>query len=476
QIQTKKNMDVSGYAKHARTLYDVLAPYTQCSCTIPGKDETDRHRARLRLKPVYELGHGGCVPFNMIFSILPNPLRSQDYQWQDTQILLPTTIKEVHWEESQRQQSLPEDLDSEQVESLCEVLAGNCGTTLSFFAEKDRLRVLYDPVGLKHRRGLHPSSGLHLGQILDRFDMRHGMRVVLAYTLAKAVWYYYDSEWMTLSIGNRNANFMAEAADDGTAYFCKPYLCADFTPIDNKTPEYRPVVGLRHRYPRVFALGIMLFEIAIGRQLDVQGRPDDWTPRQGMISSRFCCFRDDCEYPWYKLAVKNCLDPGLFRDAPYNTKKGQKPSENLARRRAILHDQVVSPLRRLVEGTGWNTEFQEIEDTALTPKGRTTILSASDLHDILPTKSTNEDITPSPILKRQRDEWVDQTTKLNRILQKEPTKRLRISPVRIAVLDTGYDDSVPTFDEPNRPKRIKKWRDFVSHGSTTQCPGTSTHL
>jgi len=49
------------------------------------------------------------------------------------------------------------------------------------------------------------------------------------------------------------------------------------------------------------------------------------------------------------------------------------------------------------------------------------------------------------------------------MLKKERRKVLiRGSPLKIALLDTGYDENTPAFDLPGRLRKVKAWRDFTS--------------
>ena len=50
--------------------------------------------------------------------------------------------------------------------------------------------------------------------------------------------------------------------------------------------------------------------------------------------------------------------------------------------------------------------------------------------------------------------------------------------IRIAVLDTGYDPATTFFKDPDRRRRIRKWKDYVVEGSTTgqDKNGHGTHV
>lgn len=212
---------------------------------------------------------------------------------------------------------------------------------------------------------------MSMGNVIEKFRMRHGTRPILAYILAKSVWQYYSSNWMTAMWTNNSIYFMEETSEEDEAYFCKPYVSLDFANQAGPNAEYKNGVGVMHRYPKILALGIMLFEIATG-QLRNRNQPQEtWDSREvneelGFLQNYLLGgeFWEDCRFPMYKIALKNCLDPKLFKNAPYNR---ENPQENLERRRSIIFDKVVKPLKQLVEGTGWSEEFGEIEQTPMVP-------------------------------------------------------------------------------------------------------------
>ncbi|KAM7210130.1 hypothetical protein V8F06_014486 [Rhypophila decipiens] len=474
--------DVAGYEKYAKTLYKTLAQYSSCRCTR--QDPNDRHWARLRLKPFYQANTNRQIPFDLSFSAAPGPQRTLQFEWQDVQVLVPTKSRRVQWAReptpTARGASPSTELGSEhdeRIDTLCTVISSRCGSLLCLQAYRDQLRVLREAndVVSGHNIQHDASPGLHLGQVLGRFNMRHGMRPVLAYILAKAVWYYYDSEWMSMAVTKNSVYFMGETLDDDVAYFCKPYLSAQLPP-DGSSPtvECRQVIGMIHRYPRVLALGIMLVEIATGQPFEVEGHPDHWEPKttnQQLLSLQKHLntgqSHEDCRFPRYRAAVSKCLDPMLFRNAAFNPKN---PSENLEQRRSILYSQVVDPLRQLIEGTGWDAELDDFERTALIPKPRAKTASLS------PAPLTISEMTCT--VNQKDDPWLEQVAVLNGMLKKERRKvSARGTPLKIAILDTGYDENAPAFDLPGRSRKVKAWKDFVSCSPRPiDTDGHGTHL
>ncbi|KAH6845818.1 hypothetical protein B0I37DRAFT_398947 [Chaetomium sp. MPI-CAGE-AT-0009] len=402
--------DFAGYEKYAKALYKVLVRYGSCNCDR--QDQNDRHWARLRLKSHYQANTSNQIPFDMLFSASPNPTRTVRFEWQDVRVFVPTGKSPRRANEPGR----TDDEAYERIETLCTLISSRCGSLLCFKSAGDHLMVLRKATDLvsQHNVKHDASPGLHLGQVLDRFNMRHGMRPVLAYILAKAAWYYYDSEWTSMGMSK----------DNEVVYFCKPQMV-----------ECRQVVGMIHRYPRVLALGIMLME----------GRPDHLQKHLNNGE-----FHEDCRFPRYRAAVTKCLDPMLFRNAPYNP---NKPTENLDQRRSILYNEIVDPLRQLIEGTGWDDELDDIERTALVPKSRA--------------KTASKPTAQVTVSEMTTTGTIPEITVLNKMLKAErrraPTRR--------------YDESSPTFDIPGRSRKIKAWKDFVSSSPhPVDTDGHGTHL
>lgn len=233
---------------------------------------------------------------------------------------------------------------------------------------------LREPDDTQFGQTLGPDRGLHLGEMLRTFKMRHGMRPVIAYIIAQSVWHFYDSDWMNVEWMTSSIYFINElsAENNEVAYYCKPYLNASFKNTETISPEYKEGLGIMHRYPRLLALGMILLEIATGQSIASEGHPDQWNAQKInqqltrlTVLLKTSRFEDDCNYPHYKASVEKCLNIGLFKNAPFNPKS---PKENLEERRSILYNEVVDPLKQLFEGTGWRKTYHEIEQTPIIPK------------------------------------------------------------------------------------------------------------
>ncbi len=383
--------DLPGYARYAKIVHRVLYTYAACSCRIA--PEPEHHLAKLRLKPAYRFSRKDSASFELIFSTSPNPKQSGKYEWQGVQIVVSTSASSTRpahylmpYSKDKAFRSVrfcqpgpvidalkrDAELGPEPIR-LCRFISSACGSTLCFKTDGKHLMALDDAEHAPGERHVAAHPGLPLGEVLRDFEMRYGTRPVLAYILAKAVWQYYDSDWMNVGWANNNIYFMNEAnVAEEPKYYLRPYLCARLNVSGSKPPEYRPDIGMLHRYPRILSLGMMLTQIAAGRPIDTTGDPNDWdakttNERLGTLKSILngAGFEGDCQYPRYRMVVEKCLSSVLFKNAPFCP---QNPLENLEERRLIIYDEIVDPLRRLVEGTGWHVKFDEMERTPFIPK------------------------------------------------------------------------------------------------------------
>ena len=156
----------------------------------------------------------------------------------------------------------------------------------------------------------------------------------------------------------------------------------------------------------------------------------------------------------------------------------ERPAENLEQRRSVLYDKIVDPLRQLVEGTGLHTEIDRFELTALVSrdKPRTAFPHSEKQQTRLTVAEVSIDEIHTVVSESDSDSWLEEITQLNKMLKKETRKSgTKRKPVRIAILDTVYDENAPSLDIRGRSMRIKEWRDFVSNSpgpinTQIECP------
>lgn len=231
---------------------------------------------------------------------------------------------------------------------------------------------------------LELSESISLMNVLLNYRLTGKMKLVLAYILAHSVWRYYNSDWMKAKWSSDSIHFLKIQAPDmsGTRiYACHPCFAVQFqAPNDEVTEFYNGVVA--HKYPRLLALGNLLFDIGCQRpplnrasfstdNLDQQinndcalsmntlKRDDKW-PYLGTV-------RDSSVRTKYKEITQACFDKNLF--LPYmtaastmiNIQKVPQSVQDAEERRGILYKRIVAPLAELLEGLGWKEALKKIE-------------------------------------------------------------------------------------------------------------------
>ncbi|KAH8881812.1 subtilisin-like protein [Thozetella sp. PMI_491] len=460
--------DLPAYTRYAKSLHAALCEHAQCSCTKPS--QAHQHWARVRLRPIHRFVEGQLVPFEMLFSASPDPITSGNHSWQSVKIMVRSKNafpKSVQFKQGDATINLSEPAvieDSDLVEgSLCKFISSPSGSLVCFRLDRGRLMALREQENLPEGYKPEPGLGLQLSDALDGYKLRHGMRPLLAYVLAKTVWHYYDSDWMNFGWTKHNIYFMAETTNGyEIKYLCRPYVHVNLNTSHGRPPEYRQVFGMMHRYPRVLALGILLLQLSTADPIRLEGHPDNWDSKmaneqlellKGYIQSSK--LESDCNFPYYRAALKKCFDIKLFKDAPFNP---ERPEENLDQRRSIFYDEIVDRLKRFIAGAELHAEFDEIEHTPLIPKKEPKTTPMTPAHAV----STMISWPPSSNGNRSASEaWLQEIEFINRGLKDDIRRAGSTDHLKIAILDTGFCRDAPSFYLPGRLDRIKKWEDFV---------------
>lgn len=213
---------------------------------------------------------------------------------------------------------------------------------------------------------VEPVESTPLSNALRLRRMSRRNKCAFAFTLARSVWQYYESNWMKLPWTHEDIHLLddksAASTEENDAYRTwRPYLSASFDNPGQEIPEYCNAEAVMHRYPKVLALGILLIEILQGSTVvprngnisfDAQGVNELY------ISSWMACrgiLEHEETYPAYARAVEACLDSHLFAGVPCSS----ETNEGLEERRVILYQRVVVPLKNLLDGTGWSYKLDE---------------------------------------------------------------------------------------------------------------------
>lgn len=205
----------------------------------------------------------------------------------------------------------------------------------------------------------------------DALRMRHlsnKMKVILAYIVAKSVWEFYDSDWMSRPWTAQDIHFMPEppGGNDGEplVFINRPFLSVQLRDGNVAVGESSNKPGQIHRYPRILSLGLMLIEIGTGK-----AAVDLFPDYEANINSDWLCAReflskedpwDDFEYKSYWNAARSCVNNQFFFQGTALGGSREPVTQDIeARRRMILED-VVTPLEELLSGTGWIDDIGSI--------------------------------------------------------------------------------------------------------------------
>ncbi|KAF9779082.1 hypothetical protein IL306_002662 [Fusarium sp. DS 682] len=239
-------------------------------------------------------------------------------------------------------------------------------------------------------------------------------RLLIAYTLARSFWQFYNSDWMCAQWSTESVQFFRERkrndsdTKDGSVLSASPYFAFSFDKNDPVlSTEYLATVCVVHRYPRVLALASLLYEIGRKKRhgTTTRTREEGFGSVEEKINNDFNDIRRGLERDtWtairlqpevqqtYKVIVENCIDPNLFEAA------GDSPGGvTIDERRSILHRKVVYPLQTLLQKLNWiddhgNIRRQEDEDLNITEFAPGTAVS--------PTQATSLDVS-EPLKSRQ---------------------------------------------------------------------------
>lgn len=243
---------------------------------------------------------------------------------------------------------------------------------------------------------------ISLDDVLSNYPLSPKFKLVLAYVLAKSVWQFYDSDFMRVSWTTRSIQLFRERAgddaddvDDEPGVDLAPYYAFSLEQMaEGDAVERLPPGQFLHRYPRVLALGAILYELGQkkrGRKQTKSLAPvsptsptKPPTPEKMINDTVFKIRKGVKSKKWpdidlnmqtledYRIIVADCVSETFFRPDPKETSTNsakqdlQKTAEELeeeltvAERRAILFKKVVGPLKEVVQTTGWVDESGNI--------------------------------------------------------------------------------------------------------------------
>lgn len=265
-------------------------------------------------------------------------------------------------------------------------------------------------------------KSISLADVLGNYSLSPKTKLLLAYILAKSVWQFYDSDFMGARWTTESIQLFREREDEdsdgGPGVDWAPYYALPFKQtVERDSVERLPPGQFLHRYPRVLALGAMLYEL--GRKKPRKKKTRCLPPasptspieppthekvvndtasavRKGVQSESWpdMDLKDTQTLERYRVVVASCALEDFFRPDPPETSPGtpnqglQKTPEELEdeltveERRAILFKKVVVPLKEVVQATGWvdksgNAQRQRVEGPTTRQKEEEYVLRRS---------------------------------------------------------------------------------------------------
>ncbi|KAF4452355.1 hypothetical protein F53441_4807 [Fusarium austroafricanum] len=367
---------------------------------------------------------------------------------------------------------------------FCEVLGQRLFAKLRVqYVHEMALMQLPPPAPLE--RFLCAGQGLPLFKTLQEYTLTDKDKVLLAHAVAHSFWRFYGSDLMLQRWTSNNIWFMFENSHTEEPHArstskdrlaLRAYMSLTF---DDKNCLFESLDNpiITHPFPHILALGIILLEIGLGRPFRRMGHLPlasglNW--EHGAANQLLGELeRSDWVRPTQKevfaKVIANCLDPGIFAIVPGPSPKATKRPMQKAKtiktaynnsgeaqideRRRRLYKHTVEPLARLVK-----IAFkQDLRDVSYLSRRTDTVLVDKNL--VNPVASFP--IRSKTIVAR---EWLNNLKHISahiKLLQRQIPGQVW-EPVKIAILDTGYDNTLAFFKQVNRKSSVGKWKDFVA--------------
>lgn len=272
-------------------------------------------------------------------------------------------------------QSVPEHEDVDQgvllaAPGFCNLVREDVGNVkLCLRVQGNQLLSLPRPVQLDDaEHPVQPVPSRSLEDILRSQTLTTRDKLVVAYILARSVWQYYNTDWLSALWTTGNIHFMMEERDDDRPEKLEfnpalPYFAFASHGYNADSISESITDRVNHRYPRILALGVILVELCRERPLRRTHRNNTLAAivnNSLLLSLR--TISNDAYWPHldlnaayridFKKAVSVCFD---HEKLDHISNSSENPAQ---KRRDLLWSEVVSPLHnicrilRLIDGAG----------------------------------------------------------------------------------------------------------------------------
>ncbi|KAK2744437.1 hypothetical protein FQN55_006764 [Onygenales sp. PD_40] len=310
------------------------------------------------------------------------------------------------------------------------------------------------------RTVISPNRGVSLSEVLKRYDLSTKDKIALAQMISYSFWILYLPESPRHAWTSNNIWFMQQEDATGQAKTDLPLeMYVSYDPED-KGPDLPDIVAgllVSHRLPDILAIALLLIEIGLGQPLDVKKTGDQNSQinahhnlaTQGIEQLKSTTWKDISPRSNVKKrfqeSVQNCLS---YRHLIH--------SES-SKRKKLLYNKLVKPLEELTESifrhgpTDSGYLKCRVEKNVLQPTSE------------FEQRSRSSGFRSAKPIRAKF--WLEDFKKISirpHVLRKKNASAREPRPIRIAILDTGLERSIPFFCETRRSTQIKHWKDFTS--------------
>ncbi|KAM0553093.1 hypothetical protein ACHAPJ_007641 [Fusarium lateritium] len=289
--------------------------FTHCICSEPASPV-----ARLSLRG--NTGDGKPVAFGIVFKEHPHheSINPNSPWWQDTHISVRLTDNP-----DTNQKSIDQEIGRDSGLSFCDCISNKLHwglgvVHLSIIGK----RFYFEKHQELERQWELATPSVSLKSLLDEISSSAHQwtekgKEVLSWLLAKAVWQYYSSPWMTEPWTNESLHFLSEKRKTGHEqelagiFVNEPFLLVPTSrqPCQSRiTQQKRRTLPFRnkpfHPVPKILALGIILVEIQLGRPIQSLYGESEW--------ARYCPMGCANHNTNYQICRDIIAEPGFFED------------------------------------------------------------------------------------------------------------------------------------------------------------------
>ncbi|KAF3000401.1 hypothetical protein E8E14_001268 [Neopestalotiopsis sp. 37M] len=466
------------YQAHIRSLYAALSSHCLCH-------ESNTITANLRLNNCCAPGEiENSINFRLLFLDHPHSRISDPHcQWQDAKICVLQRRGVKFRDTSSDSMSSSKQGKLISSDAFCQLITNRAQSQLMLTVSEGGL--VLDGPGPLSQRFLLRSSSVSLAKLLQVTKLDSKMRLLLSYTIAKAFWQFYGSDWMQEEWTKDTVHFMFEKSSTVPKGILinEPFLSAQFgkTACPDRENEMRI-----HQFPNILALGIMLIEIELGISLEERHKPDcHGTDGRPIVNADLITALDTFDnelqnaYSLLKNAIKTCLKPDRFYEH----------QNDVASLREALMKLIVDPIQQMYIVAWEHPDTSTVHPIPISisddkhvnqrfqlpsPPPEMPIQSSSS-----PFAVWENHLHPGPYLQLSQsasglpsDVWFENLDMLNSVLRakrQETNASWRKS--RVAILDTGVhedlneSDGLVTDYKDFVGNDDQVWKDNVGHGT-----------